>query len=136
LVAIFVSGCANRATSKVEPGVDLTAIKKVYVKKRLDDKRSDERGVNELIVEKLNTKGIAAQIGTDESPKGVDAVLTYRAQWFWDITWYLLELDVTLREPESNAPMAKGNSYHTSLTRLSPKEMVSEVIDNIFKGSK
>jgi len=29
--------------------------------------------------------------------------------------------------------MASGNSYHTSLTRKSPEEMVNEVLTNIFK---
>ena len=48
-------------------------------------------------------------------------------------TLYFLELTVTLREPKNNQPLAVGNSYHTSLTRLSPIEMVDEVIENILK---
>jgi hypothetical protein len=43
---------------------------------------------------------------------------------------------VTIRDPKTDFPLATGNSFHTSLTRLSPKEMVSEVIDNIYKGAK
>ena len=50
----------------------------------------------------------------------------------WDITLYLLELTVTLREPVHNQPLAVGNSYHTSLTRLSPQEMIEEVLSNIL----
>jgi hypothetical protein len=32
--------------------------------------------------------------------------------------------------------LAVGNSYHTSLTRKSPEEMVDEVLTNIFNASK
>ena len=49
---------------------------------------------------------------------------------------YLLELTVTIREPKTDFPMATGNSLHGSLTRLSPREMVEEVMGNIFKEVK
>jgi hypothetical protein len=61
-----------------------------------------------------------------------DAVITYVDKWMWDITLYLLELMVTVREPAQGQLLAVGNSYHTSLTRLSPQEMTDEVLSNIF----
>ena len=66
------------------------------------------------------------------APAAVDAVVTYRDKWMWDITMYMIELSITLRNPENDYPLAVGNSYHTSLTRLSPEEMVKEVLANIF----
>jgi hypothetical protein len=54
----------------------------------------------------------------------------------WDITMYMLELTITIRDPKTDFPIATGNSFHTSLTRLSPKDMVNEVIENIYKGTK
>jgi hypothetical protein len=33
-------------------------------------------------------------------------------------------------------PLAVGNSYHTSVTRKSPEEMVDEVLTNILNTSK
>jgi hypothetical protein len=54
----------------------------------------------------------------------------------WDITLYLLELTVTLRDPTNAFPIALGNSYHTSLTRKSPEKMVDEVMTNIFNAAK
>ncbi len=132
-LVVFVStGCANRAISKVEPGVNLASIKTVYVKKHL----ADDRGTNALIVEKLSSKGIAVTSGTDGYPKNVDAVLTYKDTWVWDLTPYMLELDVVIREPDSNLPIAKANSMHTSLSRFTPKQMVDEAIDNLFNGTK
>jgi hypothetical protein len=54
----------------------------------------------------------------------------------WDITMYMLELRVTLRNPDSGFPIAVGNSFHTSLTRKSPEEMVDEVVGNILTTQK
>jgi len=77
--------------------------------------------------------GYTAKIGEEHAPPyQADAVVTYVDKWQWDITMYLLELTVTIRNPTNNYPLATGNSFHTSLTRKSPQEMVDEVMTNIF----
>jgi hypothetical protein len=130
MVASLVSGCAvNRATAHVEPTTRLSEIKTVHVKKFADDNAD----TNVLIVNKLRTKGVSATTGSDAPQTKVDAVVTYVEKWMWDITMYMLELTVVIRDPKDDYPLATGNSYHTSLTRKSPQEMVSEVIDNIYK---
>ncbi|HMW17301.1 MAG TPA: hypothetical protein PKN13_05810 [Accumulibacter sp.] len=130
LATILTSGCAvNRATATVDPGADLTKLKTMYVKKI----PADSGGTNVLIAEKLTSKGVSVTTGEGPAPAGIDALVTYADRWMWDITMYMLELTVTLRDANTNLPLASGNSYHTSLTRLSPKEMVNEVIDNIYK---
>ena len=74
---------------------------------------------------------------TDPDPVGnPDAFVTYHDRWMWDITMYLLELTVTLHDPRTNVGVASGNSFHTSLTRKTPQEMVDEVVDNILKDRK
>jgi predicted secreted acid phosphatase len=131
LVALLTTGCAvNRATSSVDPSANLSALKTMYVKKIPND---DE--TNALIADKLRSKGITVTTGTETPPGNVDAVVTYIDRWMWDITMYMLELTITIRDPKTDFPMATGNSYHTSLTRLSPKEMVNEVVENIYKGA-
>lgn len=133
LVATLTTGCAvNRATGSVDPSTNLSALKTMYVKKIPED----NGGTNVLIADKLRSKGVTVTTGTEAPPSNVDAVVTYIDKWMWDITMYMLELTITLRDPKTDFPMATGNSYHTSLTRLSPKEMVNEVVDNIYKGSK
>lgn len=132
LTASMLGGCAvNRATANLDPGIHLADVKTMHVKKYPDDNAK----VDELIADKLRTKGVTVTTGPDV-PKGVDAVVTYVDKWMWDITMYMLELTVVLRNPSNDFPMASGNSYHTSLTRLSPKEMVNEVVDNIYKQEK
>jgi hypothetical protein len=138
LLSVFIlsvlalsSGCAvNRATATVSADADLGKVKTFYVVQQ----PKDERGIEKLISDNLNARCFVAKSGPEMQapPAGVDAVVTYVDKWMWDITMYLLELTLTIRDPANNFPMANANSYHTSLTRKSPPEMVDEVLTNIF----
>ena len=126
----FASGCANRATATLTPGADLSRVKTFYVVHQ----PKDSYGIHNLIKDKLVKGGFTATAGP-ELPRPsykADSVITYVDRWMWDITMYLLELTVTLRDPSNDFPLATGNSFHTSLTRKSPEEMVDEVLTNIF----
>ena len=128
-VTILASGCAiNRATATIDPSANLASIKSIYVTKLA----ADERAVNVVIANKLKAMGYAVSTGADK-PANVDAVATYADKWMWDITMYMLELTITIRDPKNDFPLASGNSFHTSLTRKSTEEMVDEVLNNIFK---
>ena len=127
------SGCAvNRATAMVTPDADLSKVKTFYVVQL----SSDTRGVEKLIRDNLIKRGFTATAGPElpQASYQADAVVTYLDKWFWDITMYMLELTITIRNPANNFPMATGNSFHTSLTRKSPEEMVDEVLTNIFNN--
>jgi len=125
LASAVLNGCAvNRATSSVDQTTDLSQLKTFYVKKYEEDKR----GTDVVIRAKLEDFGLSVR----ESSNDVDAVVTYVDKWFWDITFYMLELTVTLRDPKTDFPLASGNSYHTSMTRKSQEGMVDEVLTNIF----
>jgi len=132
LMAVLTTGCAvNRATATVDPSARLDTLKSFHVKHH----EPDGRGIDKLIADNLRARGY--QVTTGNPPPGqVDAVVTYVDKWFWDITMYMLELTVQFREPRTDFPLATGNSYHTSLTRKSPPEMVDEVLGNILKEGK
>lgn len=128
-IVLSVSGCAvNRATATIDPSANLASIKSIHVAKFAPD----ERGINLAIASKLKTMGFIVSTGS-EKPENVDAVATYVDKWMWDITMYMLELTITIRDPKNDFPLASGNSFHTSLTRKSVDEMVDEVTNNIFK---
>jgi len=132
LVAVLTTGCAvNRATATVDPGAKLDTVKTFYVKHH----EPDERRIDKLIADNLRVRGYQVTTG-EPVPAQVDAVVTYVDKWFWDITMYMLELTVQFREPKTDFPLATGNSFHTSLTRKSPPEMVDEVLGNILKEGK
>lgn len=131
---LLSSGCAiNRATALQTPGTDMSKVKAFYVVKSPEDKRE----VDKLIKDQLVKMGFTATSGPEMPPPyKADAVVTYKDKWWWDITMFMLELTITLRNPTNNFPMAVGNSFHTSLTRKSPEEMVEEVLTNIFNSPK
>lgn len=128
---MLLTGCVNVATSQVDPSADLNSLKSMYVKQIPEDKR----GVNELIATKLRSKGVKVTTGVDEPKGAYDAFVTYADKWMWDITMYMFELSVVIRDPKDQVPLASGRSKHGSLTRYSPQEMVDEVIDNIYNGT-
>ena len=130
--ATLAGGCAvNRATATADPALRWDTLKTLHVKKL----EADERGIQTLIADKLRTKGFSVTVDPQPNPQA-DAVVTYADRWQWDITMYMLELTVVIRDPKSDFPLASGNSFHTSLTRKSPQEMVDEVIENIVKQRK
>jgi len=134
VIAILISttGCINRATAIVSPGVDIGKVKSFYIVEEQGDKGT--WNVYKLIEADLVKRGYAVTTGSDIKPLSkTDVILVYEDKWMWDITMYMLSLTITFKEPTSNLTMASGNSYHTSLTRKSPEEMVNEVLTNIFK---
>lgn len=112
------------------PGTDLSSLKKLYVV-RLP---ADQRGVERLIADRLNVMGYQATAGEAvNTPADIDAVVTYQDKWMWDITMYMIELNVQVRQPKTQAALASGHSLRTSLVRKSPPEMVAEVLTDLFK---
>lgn len=130
-VTAFTTGCRNLATANVNPTTDLSTLKTMYVKHY----PSDNSGVNQEIADKLRGKGVTVTTGSGAAPNNVDALVTYVDRWMWDITMYMLELTVTIRDPKTEAPLATGNSLHTSLTRKSQTAMVDEVVNNIYSAA-
>jgi hypothetical protein len=128
----MTAGCAvNRATATVDPSANLGGLKTMHVTKA----PKDDHQIDVLIADKLRSRGYNVTTGT-EKPSSVDAIVTYVDKWMWDITMYMLELTITIRDPKNDYPLASGNSFHTSLTRKAPNEMVDEVLGNIFKEAK
>src|SRR5689334_9521008 len=92
------SGCAvNRATASLAADTEIGKIKSFYVVKV----PSDERGIDKLISDNLQKRGFRVTGGAQppKAPAGVDAVVTYNDKWMWDMTMYMLELTIHLRDP-------------------------------------
>jgi S1-C subfamily serine protease len=127
---LLISGCVNKVALNVTEEVDLSNIKTVHVEKTIQD----VRGIDILIANRLNTMGYKASTG-DDIPPSVDALITYEDQWMWDVTMYMFQLTIFIRDKDSNFPLASANSMHGSLTRKSSDEMVAEVLSNLLGDS-
>ena len=131
LLLLALQGCAtNRESASVAPDLDASRLKRMLVVTSAEE----ARGTDRAIANALAQMGFDASVGPDgAASRELYAVVTYRAVWDWDITPYLKELTVFIREPRDNALLATGNSFHTSLTRKSADEMAQEVLSNIFR---
>jgi hypothetical protein len=131
LVLSATSGCAvNKATATLMADADLSKVKTIYVVKAPED----DRQIDLEIKRAFEKRGYTTTTGSLlTAPYPQDAVVTYIDKWMWDITMYMIELTVTVRDSKF-FPLATGNSLHTSLTRKSPSEMADEVVGNIVSA--
>lgn len=112
------------------PGADLAHLKTFYVQKL----PADGRGIERMISDRLNMMGYTSTYGVADYPSTpVDAIITYQDKWMWDITMYMIQLDVQVRSGSNRVVLATGRSFRPSLQRKSPEGMVEEVLQTVFK---
>ena len=129
----FFFGCAivNLRSSQI-PGSDLSNISRLYVVHF----EPDMRNLHDVIRDELIEMGFQADSGPESKiPNDIDAIVTYEDRWFWDITNYMLQLNIEIRDPKTKYPLAIGESVRTSTARKNPDEMVREVLQSIFKSN-
>lgn len=130
VLVVSVSACAtNREHARFDPSRDIHASDTFFVE-RVDGKK---RNLDRLIVDNLAARGMAASVGTiRDMPEGTSILVTYDDRWSWDITTFLIEMTITFRDPDTRGAFAIGTSYHTSMSRLNPAEMIDEIISNLI----
>jgi len=135
LLSAFPSCAVHENTRQLSPGFSdsgVTGMRTFYVRKTGDD----DYKLGETIVTELQQMGYRATTGSAGSPPGkVDAVITYTDKWVWDITMYLISLDIQILDPASDATLAVAKTVRTSLVRKSQQEMVRETLTQLFKKS-
>ena len=129
LAALLLTACAT-SNSAHAPDADLHKLKTFYVA-RLP---ADERGIEKLISTRLNVMGYQCTSGDAQTPPSrVDAIVTYQDRWMWDITMYMIKLDIQLHDGATGAVLANGEVTRPSLQRKSPEGMVEETLGVVFK---
>jgi hypothetical protein len=129
LAALMLAGCATNNSARA-PDADLHRLKSFYVV-RLP---ADEHGIEKLISTRINALGYQCGYGDAERPaEPVDAIVTYQDRWMWDITMYLIKLDIQIHDGSTGAILANGEVVRPSLQRKSPEGMVEETLGVIFK---
>ncbi|WP_024954800.1 hypothetical protein [Sulfurospirillum arcachonense] len=128
--ALVFSGCAVTSnTAKVVPYHNDVNLKNFYVLHQ----PSDKRNIDVIISNVLKDKGYNSSSGDGSYiPDNIDTIVTYEDRWFWDITNYLIQLNIEFRDAKDKYPYVAGESIRTSLARKSPQEMSIEIINNLF----
>jgi hypothetical protein len=134
VLSIVSSGCAtNREHARFNPERDLLPSDIFYVEQSEDERRQ----LGQLIADNLSARGMSATAGPEGSaPDETTILVTYQDRWNWDITMFLIELTITFRESTTGKAFAVGSSYHTSMSRLNPVEMVDEIIANLMAADE
>lgn len=132
VMALFVFGCIANLESTTIPGADLPTLKTFYVLKL----PGEGRGVERLIADRLIQMGYVATYGNDGPTTPVDAIVSYKDEWWWDLSWYLLQLDVQVRDAQTKLILASGHSKRTSLVRKSSDEIVEDVLNEMLRGGR
>ena len=129
---LLMFGCA-KLTASVPAGTDLGKLKSFYVVRH----ERDGREVNALIRDELAKRGVTVTTGSESArPTTVDTIVTYEDRWMRDMAMYLLSLNISFRDGNTNALLASGQSYRPSLERKEPPAVVKEVLDEISKTPK
>ena len=127
---VTASACVtNRQSARFDSLKDIQPSDVFHVERTEDERRN----LSQLIADNLSARGIAATVGNkDAVPHGTSILVTYEDRWSWDITTFLIELTITFRDPSTRDAFAIGTSYHTSMSRLNPVEMVDEILSNLI----
>lgn len=131
---MFLGSCAQDSTRSIAPGYSsskISGLRSFYVRK---DEENDSN-LGQDIVDELTSRGYRATAGTSQNPPSkADATITYNDKWAWDITMYMLNLELQAREPGSDAIFATAKTTRTSLVRKSQREMVRETVGKLIEN--
>lgn len=135
-MSAVIAGCGlgiEKVSSIKMPGADLERIEKIYVNKL----QADGRGLNLLIKKDLIEKGYQATTEED-GPKSsnVDAVLAYLDRWKWDLTTFMYQLTIYIKDPEEKYVLGAGKSFRNNFSREDHEIIVREVLDSILEDKK
>ncbi len=126
---ITISGCATRLTSNVAPNANIENLGDIYVARFSPDKRH----LNKIIAEELHALGHNATAGeADKQPKSTDTLITYTDRWRWDITNYMISLDLQMVDAEKGTLIADTHNFRTSLARKTPRGMIRGSLFDLF----
>lgn len=132
LIGLCASGCAQKLHADISPGIEPTSLQSFYVAHFEPDKRD----LHLTIKEQLEEMGFTATAGElNNNPQDVDAIVTYVDNWQWDLTNYMIKIQITFRDLKGSL-LASATSFRTSLVRKSPPEMIRETLNEIFAPEK
>jgi len=87
----------------------------------------DGREIDVDIARELGRLGFEATSGPpEERPDGIDLLIRYRDGWMWDLSMYLLDLELDFIAPDGTV-LASGKSRRVSLIRADAMQMTREI---------
>src|SRR5215218_7107211 len=120
-------GCASVKAHKSRDA-DLTTFRTFYIVQQ------DGSDLHQPIEQELMRLGYSASSGAESSmPYGTSALVTFDFKWQWDMTMYLIEYEISFKDPATKQLVAYGKSYRPSLQRKEPAVMAAEIPKAMFE---
>lgn len=93
----------------------------------------DERRLDRVLVEVLRARGLDAVLA-EEGRAGLR--VTYLDRWYWDFRMYMVDFRVDVRDPETEALLATGRSYQTSMVAMGEtfRSVIERAVDAMMEG--
>lgn len=113
-----------------DPEIHLDQFTRFYVETRLNDNHATDA----LIAADLRSRGFDATHGhLTMMPDDIEVLITYDARWTWDFHSYLIDLEITARNPHTRRLIATGTAHHAGFIKKDPAKMIAGIFDKIFK---
>lgn len=131
-LCLLISSCSQKLQSEIKAGVKPEQLQSFYVVHFSPDRRN----LHQIIASQLLEMGFKATSGEKHNvPNDVHAIVTYIDNWQWDLTNYMIKIQIDFKKPNGEL-LASATSYRTSLVRKNPPEMIKETLDEIFNPRK
>lgn len=130
MLGLALAGCSS-FTADVEPGTQLSAYRRFWVKSNLDDNHSIDR----LLVQALKARGYEAAHGPlTMMPREAQAIVMYRDRWAWDFKNHMTALELTVQDVRSEKQVAVASFVGPASLTLSPLEVVERLVRDLEKA--
>jgi hypothetical protein len=127
----LLSACTHLET-RVAPAARISSYHNVFVEHEL----SDGRSIDLFITRKLQSMGFTAAAGPlTMKPTEAELVVSYQEHWTFDLTTYIIEIDMQVHDARTGRELAIGRYFHPSITREYTSDVVDPLVEEIF-GSK
>ena len=132
LIVFFISGCSHKHTGVNYPDHNIHEVGKVYIECNTYEKAQFPLVCGD-ITDEVALLGFDVSKGKKEkAPKDSKVILSYTDKWYWDMSMYMLSLEIIVRDKETNDYIAESFVERTSLIRKNTKEMAREALSEII----
>jgi hypothetical protein len=129
LPCVLLCSCVVSLKTERAPGVSVTDKHVFYVERH----PKEDWGLHQMLADEIAMLGYKASAGEPGGqPPSADAIVTYDDKWWWDLSPYMLELNLHVLDARTRSMIVKTRNYRTSLARRNPRTMAKETVRATF----
>ena len=131
VTVLLLTGCSHKHYGVTYPNHDINDLGKVFVECQTYEKMQFPLVCGD-ITDEIALLGYDVSKGKKEEITDETKVLvSYVDNWYWDMSMYMIRLEMKVREKATNELIAESVVERTSLIRKNTKEMAREVLSEM-----